>query len=141
MAYVINGKTIPHPNYTNGELWDERYPGAVECVGFAKWIYENYLYVGQGTGTRIADISWASQNGCEMIFEGFEPGCRLTIHPKVGNRSHTFIFCEATSTGILVYHANWMADKRGKNNVYLETIPWSDISDTYRSVSGYHAAN
>lgn len=117
---TINGKAIPHSKYPPGSIYnDDDWPGAGECHGFGKFIF-NYL--------------WGTTNVSETFYNAyttssFQSACKdLPLGSLIRTGTHTVILVGKDASGITVYHANGHSIK---NQVDIDYYTWSQF------VSGY----
>ena len=127
-TYTINGKTIPLSEWPVGSYWTtdgkpyeygknsskEFTDGAIQCAGFAKYVYEqlwgNYKY-----GQKVAAVTL---EGTSEDFKRINVGARINCDRRkkkiesdkdfatsIGN--HSMILLSKTSSGIVVYECNY----------------------------------
>lgn len=94
---VINGKTVPHPNYPSGSYWNECDPtiNAIECSAFAIYIYK-YIWGTEGT---MSSRNWAVTYANVSKLSN---GARLRF--SVG---HSAILVGKSTSSLTLYQANW----------------------------------
>ena len=133
-TYYINGKKIPLDDYKEGSKFTGSYGGAIECVGFAKLVYDQ-LYTSEGARVYPPGYTFSNETEAFQAFSHFMPGSRITFQSKGERPNHTMILLQVVSNGIIVYHANW----DNENTVAIDKIFFEEICEHYSSVSGYHA--
>lgn len=108
----INGKTIPHPDYPSGSIWD-RDDG---CAGFARFIY-NYCFGNYGTTVTTGMPKQFTYSAISHL----NKGARLRF-----TKQHSAILVGATSSSVTLYHANWHDNASDPNNkVYYAVYSYS----------------
>lgn len=150
-TYTINGKTIPLSEWPVGSYWTtdgkpyeygknsskEFTDGAIQCAGFAKYVYEqlwgNYKY-GQkvaavtleGTSEDFKGINVGARINCDRRKKKIESDKGFTI--SIGN--HSMILLSKTSSGIVVYECNH-DDKCG---IGMRTITYRNFYLEYMNI-------
>ena len=150
-TYTINGKTIPLSEWPVGSYWTtggKPYEygknsskaftdGAIQCAGFAKYVYEqlwgNYKY-----GQKVAAVTL---EGTSEDFKGINVGARINCDRRgskieseddfttsIGN--HSMILLSKTSSGIVVYECNH-DDKCG---IGMRTITYRNFYLEYMNI-------
>ena len=150
-TYTINGKTIPLSEWPVGSYWTtdgKPYEygknsskaftdGAIQCAGFAKYVYEqlwgNYKY-----GQKVAAVTL---EGTSEDFKGINVGARINCDRRgskieseddfttsIGN--HSMILLSKTSSGIVVYECNH-DDKCG---IGMRTITYRNLYLEYMNI-------
>ncbi len=150
-TYTINGKTIPLSEWPVGSYWTtdgkpyeygknsskEFTDGAIQCAGFAKYVYEqlwgNYKY-----GQKVAAVTL---EGTSKDFKGINVGARINCDRRkkkiesdkgftisIGN--HSMILLSKTSSGIVVYECNH-DDKCG---IGMRTITYRNFYLEYMNI-------
>ena len=150
-TYTINGKTIPLSEWPVGSYWTtdgKPYEygknsskaftdGAIQCAGFAKYVYEqlwgNYKY-----GQKVAAVTL---EGTSEDFKGINVGARINCDRR-GSKiesdddfttsigSHSMILLSKTSSGIVVYECNH-DDKCG---IGMRTITYRNFYLEYMNI-------
>lgn len=130
---MINGHTIPHPQYTNGTDWNRTYSSAFgsgsECYAFGLFIYE-YLFGDAGIKVQVSASK--SQSFFEELARGTSLRCTFKVYKSDGSiaySDHTMILLECNASGMYVYHANWVPNK-----VTISFIDWDTVNDRIVSV-------
>ncbi len=117
---TINGKAIPHSKYPPGSIYnDDDWPGAGECHGFGKFIF-NYL--------------WGTTNVSETFYNAYTASAvksvcdDLPLGSLIRTKGHTVILVDKDENGITIYHANYGDPK---NNVSIDYYTWSQFISSF----------
>ena len=127
-TYTINGKTIPMANWPVGSYWTtDGTPNGTslehngtECAGFARYVY-SYLW---GNDYYGHTVSKKTLSGTSSDFEGISVGARISCDKVSDGDNHSMVVVSKTSTGIVVYHANW-APPKDHEYCIVKTTSWT----------------
>ncbi len=127
-TYTINGKTIPMANWPVGSYWTtDGTPNGTslehngtECAGFARYVY-SYLW---GNDCYGHTVSKKTLSGTSSDFEGISVGARISCDKVSDGDNHSMVVVSKTSTGIVVYHANW-APPKDHEYCIVKTTSWT----------------
>lgn len=139
---TINGKSIPHPDYDtrNGTIsWTSSYSSSyqndsgTQCHGFGLMIFD-YLFSQTVPPTDPVSFSDESDKDADPIAEvknflmSTPLGSMVRASVRTG-ASHTFIIAGFNSTGVYIYHANWV-----QNTVTMNHATWSVFYDKFDAI-------
>lgn len=128
----INNKIIPHANYPIGSVFSGSVAGAVECVGFAKYIY-NYLWGDYGASP--VSKNTGSSALAKQVLQSLLRGARITGFDSHGNQAHTMILVRGADTYVDVYHANY--SDTVYNQVNVTKFTYSEFAGLFPTISAY----
>lgn len=136
-TYTINGKTIPLSQWPVGSYWttDGTPNGSSlehngrECAGFARYVY-NYLWGDDEYGKPIDQKDLV---GTSSDFNGINIGARINCTKKTGGGNHSMVLANKTSTGVVVYHANW-ATSNNYCIIRLDTWTYAEFAAIFSEI-------
>lgn len=140
-ALVASQPTLPLSEYPDGSTYPDSYLGAIQCAGFARYVFDKYSHISRTSGSwplstsdthRHSMASEISAKDLADKIKNLPAGSYVRVTNSTsapnGSGGHSFIVISATDTYVKVYDANYVK----ANTVSVRIWYYTDIAERYK---------
>ena len=140
-GYAVPSGASPYicyrPGVGSGKCIRYKPTGSIQCKGFADYVYYEYTGHDIGSSYSVSTTGYASisndaagANKMKTFFQNLPNGSNVRVAVRDEDYNHSFIVCDASSTGICLYDAN----RVGTCKVGYQFKTWSQLANMYEGI-------